>query len=430
MKHLKDPQVQSRLTLVLGAFAVSTLALVSQQEATQGTNIVLPVNQRGLAGTGTGPGGGGGIPVSIIDDSTPIPPVGELGGPLFQLTGPDLDQWIRGRKLFDRDFHKSDGLGFPEMNADSCRACHQEPVIGGGGNLELNASRYGNDGGGFGVFQDPPTGQALSRFHPPFVAGREEYDPALATQFVFEQRQTPPLFGVGLIDAISDATILANEDPTDADGDGIFGVARMVDVGGGMQEVGRYGWKGQIPLISDFVRDAMAGECGLTTEGNGRPFGARTDGDPVNDPEISITQIDDMAFFINNLAAPPRGGNANDPQVLNGEALFGTVGCAKCHIPTLTGGLGPVDLYSDLLLHNIWPSNFRGMAEPGADVGFYQTPPLWGAKHSFPYMHDGRAETIEDAILLHDGEALAVRQAYEALSATDKEAVLAFLNDL
>lgn len=426
MKQLMNPQLQSRLTLVLGAFAVSALALVSQREATQGTSVIFPVQQRGLAGTG--PGAAGSLSM-IIDDSTPIPPVGTLGGPLTALVGPDLDQWVRGRKLFDKDFHKSDGLGAPEMNADSCRACHQEPLIGGGGNLELNVSRWGDDASGTGPFQDVAGGQMLSRARPPFHAGREEYDAAFATQYVFEQRQTPPLYGVGLIDGISQAEILSNEDPTDLDADGIFGVARMLTVNG-VPEVGRYGWKLQIPRVVDFVRDAMGGECGMTTEDDGRGFGMRTDADGVSDPELGIVDIDDIAFFINNLAAPPRGGNGTDPVVLNGETLFSQIGCAKCHIPTLQGAAGPVDLYSDLLLHNIWPSNFRGMAETDAGVGVYRTTPLWGAIHSFPYMHDGRAETIESALLMHDGEALAVRQAYEGLPLADQEAIIAFLSDL
>ena len=422
MKQLSNFHTQGRLGIVLGAVAVSSLALASHREATQGTNVVLPVSQRGLSGVG------GGTQPAIIDDDTPIPPVGTLGGPLTTLSGPDLDQWVRGRKLFDKDFHKSDGLGAPEMNADSCRACHQEPVIGGGGNLELNVSRLADDQGGTGPFTNVGHGQMLSKLYPAYTEGREEYDFAQVNNYVFEQRQTPPLYGSGLIDGIAQAEILANEDPMDLDGDGIVGVARMIDVGG-TPEVGRFGWKGQIRFITDFVHDAMGGECGITTPADGRGFGMRTDTDGVSDPELPMVDVDDIAFFINNLAAPPRGGNT-DPQVAVGETLFSQIGCAKCHIPTLQGASGPVDLYSDLLLHDVWPSTFRGMAEPGADIGVYQTPPLWGLVHSFPYMHDGRAETIEDAILLHDGTALAVRQSYEALPQADKDALILFLEDL
>ena len=87
-------------------------------------------------------------------------------------------------------------------------------------------------------------------------------------------------------------------------------------------------------------------------------------------------------------------------------------------------------LYSNLLLHNVMPAGFRGMAEPGAGVGLYRTPPLWGVKHTAPYLHDGRAETLEQAILQHAGEAQVSRDGFVALSAADREALVLFLQDL
>ena len=113
-----------------------------------------------------------------------------------------------------------------------------------------------------------------------------------------------------------------------------------------------------------------------------------------------------------------------------GEEVFGDIGCATCHIPTLDGPSGPVPLYSNLLLHNVMPTGFRGMAEVGAPVGFYRTPPLWGLRFSGPYLHDGRAETVEDAILLHAGEAAGVVQNYTELTVTEQDALLSFLLDL
>jgi CxxC motif-containing protein (DUF1111 family) len=379
-----------------------------------------------------------------------VPGVGEPGGPSTVLSPADYVKWLRGRVRFDTPFHKSDGLGTPELNADSCRACHQDPAVGGAGGLELNVSRFGYDNGGLGPFQNLPGGQGLSKLRPPYVEGREEYDPLVAD--VFEQRQTPTILGHGFIDAIPDVAILANEDPGDMNGDGIVGVARIVDVGGGMLEVGRFGWKGQVPHIGDFIRDAMAGECGITTPDDGRGFALTSDGDGVSDPELSQAELDDMLFFLQNLAAPRRAhltrastgatttnGNAGpqtgievvDRGVIFGETVFDQVGCAKCHIPELPGAGGiPVALYSDLLLHDVMPTDYRGMEEPDAAAGVFQTPPLWGIRFTPPYMHDGRAETIEDAILAHFSEAEAVRQAYEALSSTDRLNLLAFLADL
>ncbi|MCP3916665.1 MAG: hypothetical protein GY711_14005 [bacterium] len=355
-----------------------------------------------------------------------IPGVGELGGPTRPLNPQEMAQWLRGRAVFDRNFHKSDGLGNPEMNADSCRACHQDPVMGGAGGLELNVSRFGNDNGGAGPFTDLTGGQGLSKMRPPYVGGREEHDPTTAD--VFEQRQTPSILGAGLLDEIFDAAILANEDPSDTNTDGIYGVARLIDVGG-IPEVGHFGWKGQIPHLGDFIRDAMAGECGMTTPDNGRPFGQSTDTDAVADPELSPGEFLEVHFFLLLLGPPPRGGS-NDPAVAQGEALFTSIGCATCHIPSMLGPNGPVPLYSNLLLHNVMPGGFRGMVEPGAPAGFFQTPPLWGIRHTAPYLHDGRGEDLTGAILAHFGEADQVRQNFEALTAPEKEALILFLEDL
>lgn len=333
-------------------------------------------------------------------------------------------RFAEGFELFDKPFHRSQGLGVPEMNADSCRACHQDPIIGGAGGLELNVSRYGHESGG--VFSDVAGGQGLSKLRPPYVEGREEHDPSTAN--VFEQRQTPSVLGDGLIDGISDATILANEDPTDANLDGIYGVARVLTVDG-QPEVGRFGWKGQIPRLADFVRDAMGGELGITTPDDGRGFAFLSDADNVADPELQEREVTLLAYFLSNLPAPERKGGT-DPGIAAGEAIFSSVGCATCHIPSLPGADGPVNLYSNLLLHNVMPSGYRGMAEPGAGMGFFQTPPLWGISDTAPYMHDGRASNLEAAILAHDGEAAGVIADYQLLTPQEQSDLLLFLEDL
>ena len=361
-----------------------------------------------------------------VTDPT-VPEVGAPGGPSRPLDQTELDKWKRGRAIFDKPFHRSDGLGTPEMNADSCRACHQDPAIGGAGGLELNVSRFGSDNGGAGPFTNLPGGQGLSKLRPPYVEGREEYDDRAAD--VFEQRQTPSLFGAGLVDGISLAEIVSNADPLDLDGDGIRGTARMIDTGTGSPEVGRYGWKAQVPRLADFIKDAMGGECGITTPDDGRGFALVSDSDAVSDPELSPAQFDDVSFFLQNLAAPQRVGST-DSAVLIGETLFETVGCAKCHIPELQGENGPVPLYSDLLCHQIMSPTYRGMSEPNAGSGVFKTPPLWGAHATAPYMHDGRSETIGDAVRKHAGEAAGVIAAYQLLSTEEREAITLFVLDL
>jgi CxxC motif-containing protein (DUF1111 family) len=331
----------------------------------------------------------------------------------------------RGRDLFDRAFSKAEGLGTPEMNADTCRGCHSDPVLGGAGALELNVTRFAFDNHGAGPFTNLPGGQGLSKLRPPQDAWREE---AVATADCFEQRQTPSILGDGLIDAILDSAILANEDPNDVNADGVRGVARRLTVNG-MVEIGRFGWKAQIPRLADFVRDAMFGELGITTPDDGRGFAPASDGDATADPELGPTKTADVHAFMAALPAPQRVGSL-DPQVALGQQIFTEVGCAKCHVPTLQGASGPVPLYSNLLLHNVMAAGYRGMAEPGAGVGFFRTPPLWGIRHTAPYMHDGRAETVLAAILAHDGEAVAVRAAFQARPDADRAALLLFLGDL
>ena len=358
--------------------------------------------------------------------ATDGPGVGEPGGPRRLLTPDEEERFRRGRALFDRDFHRSSGLGSPVMNADSCRACHQDPVLGGAGGLELNVSRFARDQGGTGPFEDLPCGQALSKLSPPWKLAREEYDPLVAD--VFEQRQTPSILGDGLIEGIPEAAILAGEDPSDRDGDGIRGVARRHLIGG-EQVIGRFGWKAQVPSLLDFVRDALGDELGLTSTDDGRGFALVSDADAHADPEIDDAAVADLAFFLANLAAPRRAGSV-DPEVLRGELHFEEIRCARCHVPELPGRDGPVPLFSDLLLHDVWPATFRGMSEPGAGPGVFRTPPLWGIRTTAPYLHDGRATTLRAAILAHDGEARGVRIAFESLSADGKNALIAFLNDL
>jgi CxxC motif-containing protein (DUF1111 family) len=352
-----------------------------------------------------------------------VPAVGENGGPVGPLSPAEMRQWLRGRALFDKDFHRADGVGTPELNADSCRACHQDPVLGGAGGLELNVSRFGSDNGGNGPFTNLLGGQGLSKLRPPWEEGRENYDPATAD--VFEQRQTPSVLGLGLIDGIPDAAILANQDPDDLDGDGIRGVPRMLLVDGNL-ELGRFGWKAQVPRLADFVRDAMGGENGITTPDDGRGFALLADDDDVEDPELSPSQVEDLAFFLEQLG-PPIPPGPTDALALRGQEVFRTLRCDKCHVPELQGADGPVRLFSDLLLHDVMGPDYRGMAEDGAPSGSFRTPPLWGIGDTAPYMHDGRASTLEAAIEAHHGEAEACAVGFELAPTEQRQALISFL---
>lgn len=345
----------------------------------------------------------------IVPDGAPIPPVGDFGGPRRPLTSQEQQRFVRGRKLFDKDFFARDGVG-PVMNCDSCRACHQDPVVGGSGGIDVQVQRPMLADG-----SSPVETGILAQLKAVPGLRREEIPD---TVVLVEERNSPTLLGLGLIQGISEAAILAREDPTDADGDGIRGIAHRLPGGA----IGRFGWKANVPDLRSFVRDAMGNEMGITVAPDATSaFGTLADGDAVADPEIPGADVDDIAFFMEMLAFPPRRPATDETR--QGEQLFASVGCAKCHVPVLDG----VEAFTDLLLHDVQPPGFVGVAQGEAVSGLYRTPPLRGLRDTAPYFHDGRSPDVEHAVRRHDGEALAVREAFEALTAEERAALLAFL---
>ena len=302
------------------------------------------------------------------------------------------------------------------------RACHSVPTIGGAGPRDVNVMRHGIIAGD-GRFLAPDIGTIIPK--EVVVSGsRAEPQPGVN---IFEHRQTPHNFGLGLIDLISEETITAHSDPEDLDGDGISGRPHILTDG----RIGRFGWKAQVPSLAEFVRDASGAELGLSSEPQaGLTFGRLEDDDAVADPELSLGMLEDLTFFLTMLGPPPRQPIVSATLVSAGEALFERVGCAKCHIPAMNSAIGPVPLYSDLLLHEILRPDAKGIEDGSAGMREFRTAPLWGLSQTTPYFHSGEADTIDQAIRLHDGEAAAMRQRYEALSETDRVALLAFLGSL
>ncbi len=367
----------------------------------------------------------------LLPPDAPVPAVGAYGGPFRALSDAETTRFITGRALFDREFAFSEGTGGmtgsdnqPRFNGDSCRACHFDPVIGGAGPISLNVMRHGVVDGDGNFAPPPTTPNTILHKQTDFAAKMVE---PTADCNVFEMRQTPHSFGAGLIDAIAGETILANADEADSNADGISGKAHVLPDG----RVGRFGWKAQVPSIGEFIRDAMAAEIGLTVESQaGLTFGMDSDTDGAADPELSAGEAEDMAFFLGMLAPPPRQTPADPTLAALGEQLFETTGCTACHIPSLASSLGDAPLFSDLLLHDILPAGTPGIVDGVATQTEFRTAPLWGLSHTAPYFHDGLAETIEDAILRHDGEARPIRDEFEGLSESDQAALLAFLETL
>lgn len=355
----------------------------------------------------------------MIPPAEPAPAAGAYGGPDVALSTADAARFARGRAAFDRDRAVSEGLG-PRFNGDSCRACHFDPTVGGAGPQDVNVTRQGIVDGD--DFTAPAMGTMVHRHL--VGPGRPPIDPEAN---LFEARQTPSALGLGLLDRIPDATILSRADPEDLDGDGVRGVAHVLPDG----RVGRLGWKAQVPSVAEFARDAMFNELGVTLPDQaGLTFGAGKDDDEVPDPEISLEELSDLAFFLQRLGPPPR--QSKDPALeAEGEALFTQIGCGACHTPSMDTSDGvTARLYSDLLLHDVAPPLAAGVADGAASMRQFRTAPLWGLATSAPYMHHGRAATIEASIAMHHAEGATSVSEYQKLSAADRQALLAFLGSL
>lgn len=359
----------------------------------------------------------------LLPTDAPVPAVGAYGGPVRELSSSELADFTEGRRIFDKDFGLEDGVGNPRFNGDSCRACHFDPVIGGAGPVGVAVVRHGiiNDAGDF----VPPSVGTILHKQTTIMLGKNAPQ---SDANVYELRQTPPVFGLGLIDAIDEGVIIANADPDDTLlPDGVSGRVSYVDGG----RVGRFGWKAQVPTIAEFVRDAVSAELGMTLPWvEGQTFGAIFDTDDTVDPEFSLEDAELLGRYLTLLGPPPRQPSAEQsPLVPQGQTVFADIGCGGCH-KTLEGPDGPVELYSDLLLHETLASDANGIEDAAAGMRELRTPPLWGLSQSGPYLHDGSAESFDDAIAGHFGEGASSAEAYSALADEPKEALRAFLESL
>jgi CxxC motif-containing protein (DUF1111 family) len=254
------------------------------------------------------------------------------------------------------------------------------------------------------------------------------------TDSVQSRRETPPLYGLGLVEAIPEAAILALADPDDRDGDGISGRANRP---GG--KLGRFGWKAEQPTIEAFSAKSLVDEVGITNPL--RPDEVKREGkdspcDRIADPEDDGRHLAALVEFVRLL--PPLPAAAPEEQDARGAALFREVGCAGCHVESLRTGPHEiaalsereVRAYSDFLLHDLGANLGDGVVAADASGSEFRTAPLWGAAHSAPYMHDGRAPTIEEAIAVHEGEATPTRDRFRALSRPDRAALVGFVESL
>jgi len=264
------------------------------------------------------------------------------------------------------------------------------------------------------------------------------------------QRNTPALFGDGLLDAIPEDALHA-EQRRNSDVARLVGLSRAKDskIRGRVARLpngrlGRFGWKAEFASLDDFVRAACANELGLSNPTRAQATSlARRDYQPKG-TDLSDAQCVLIGDFLRDLPAPVqvRPGNPTEKaRVENGSKQFAAIGCADCHTPNL----GPIEgFYSNLLLHDMGSdlaSSTGYYGEPPAPPGSsgenappianeWRTPPLWGVADSAPYLHDGRANSLEKAIALHGGEASEVAAKFALLPRQDQDDLLAFLGTL
>ncbi|WP_110948548.1 di-heme oxidoreductase family protein [Pseudomonas bohemica] len=267
-------------------------------------------------------------------------------------------------------------------------------------------------------------------------------------------RIAPPMIGLGLLEAIPEAAILANANPDDSKGTGITGTPNMVwDDAQQKTVLGRFGWKASQPSINQQNVHALAGDMGLTT--TLKPLDdctptqtacleAPSGEGPNDEPEVSDNILRLITFYTRNLGVPARRDVA-DPQVLQGKNLFFKAGCQQCHTPQFTTSADAAEPelanqvirpYTDLLLHDMGEGLADNLSEFQANGQQWRTPPLWGigltetvSGHT-QFLHDGRARNLMEAVLWHGGEALPAQRQVLAFDEQQRAALLAFLNSL
>jgi CxxC motif-containing protein (DUF1111 family) len=425
----------------------------------------------------------------------------------FSLTARNINHYERqafaeGKEIFEVNWTPVGPQGFgglgPNFDATACSSCHFDDgraagpagdgVLPTGLTVKLitdDPATINEFGRGLSAFSENGDGEALVSVRYEEVAGEfddgtpytlrrpvysvELYgDGSLPDDTVIGVRIAPQLPGLGLLELVPDADIIALADPDDLDGDGISGrIGAATDLLRGEPAIGRFGWNAEQPTVEQQSATAFFNDMGLTsryfpspdcdswapcvrvgqplsTEYNVADYGDPTFG--VQEPaggEITDRQLLDLAIYTQTLAVPA-ARDLGDPEVERGNDLFAAVGCTSCHAGPFTTGTGPIQglskqviqPYTDLLVHDMGLGLGDQMLDGTPVPTEWRTPPLWGiglldtvSGHT-TLLHDGRARDHEEAILWHDGEAAASAAAYRALPAADRAALIRFLESL
>lgn len=374
-----------------------------------------------------------------------------LDGPVEGLTSVEKRQFLAGDVAFnDEVFFSENGLG-PYFVATSCGSCHAGD---GKGHPFTTLTRFGQS--------DTISGNTYLSFGAPQLQNRAlpgfspEHIPSGAT---FSKFTPPANTGLGFLEALTDAQILSNADPDDLNGDGISGRPNYVNAPfyftpqsyhqmKNGKYIGRFGKKAAaVDLVHQTV-NAYNQDMGITSEYsiyepavNGQTFPYF---DNVDDPEVSLTTIHNVVFYLRTLKAPIQRDQSNG-DVIAGKQIFMDIKCGSCHIPEWTTTQSLIAAlnnktfypYTDLLLHDMGSGLNDGYTEGTALASEWKTPALWGLGlsmnsqgGSYYLMHDGRATSIQQAIQMHGGEAADSKSQFDALSETDKNKLIKFLESL
>lgn len=345
-----------------------------------------------------------GVVSLVIGANSSEPVKGDMGGPIEGLTQEERSAYNAGRQPFNRTWIAEGEVFF---NSNSCLSCHRQPTTGGVTESPFNHVFFvpdSKDPSGFATFpwrigkNGQVTGQRL-----PYGD--------------YHTRRPQPMYGLGLLEAVPDSTLLALADPEDKNKDGISGRSLMID-----GKPGRFGWKANAVTIHTFTDNAFRLEIGLE-KGKGRGGNLLT--------EERVTSVADMIRFL----APPQPTKENAA----GKQTFLGIGCGSCHTPKLTTGETKwpslnnreIEPYTDMLLHDLGPGPAKTTKSGKAAKGEFRTAPLWGVGQvGGGYFHDGSTTTMEEAILRHEGEAMGVTKKYKALSRKQKDDLILFLKGL
>ena len=290
---------------------------------------------------------------------------------------------------------------------------------------------------------------------PTYTAANLAYGP-LHPEAMLSPRVAPQMIGLGLLEAIPAADILALADPEDADGDGISGRANVVwSKEFDQPMLGRFGLKAGNPTVFQQSAEAFVGDIGISSSLFPRGWGECTQAQtacrdaPHGDGDDRVFEIDDeilhlVTYYSRNLGVPARR-DVDDPQVLRGKEVFYTTGCTACHQPSfvthrLEGqpeqSFQLIWPYTDMLLHDMGPGLADNRPEARANGSEWRTPPLWGigltqrvSGHTY-FLHDGRARSLLEAVLWHGGEAQPQRDAVVQMPPEDRAALIRFLESL